>query len=1698
VQTQRAAFEEPLDDVMVVGEFEDSRRSKLHLQIKSAIAFTEADDNWADVLRQAWDTVSAEGFDPVTERVGVGISVYNAKVDWHYQSVLNWAVHSSNSDDFFQRIKKKDFSHADREAFVQTIQNVLTRHIGRGTANDELWNLLRTFVIIHFDFQSEQSSRDVASVIDRLRWFLPLDQRNHAGRVWDYLVQRAGQLIPAGGSANRSTLVDQLTTEGLPTGTAPSFRQDIQAIHCESERALCDIRSDINGLKLYRSEAYRQTRQALTESRFIQIDGEPGVGKSALLKEIAEECAQIGPVFVLKEGRIHPRGWNAHAHTLGVIDDLPALLQEFGCCSEPILFIDGIDKISDPAIQLTVNDLVRAIAQNERLVGWRILVSVREQNLRHLETWLDPDAFRKLPIKTVTVETLGDEELSVVVERFPRLEPLLLQVGGMDVIVKRPFFLSALLTLAGRDGTTQLPATEVELLKLWWELGASDRQDTSRAQHRRNALMQLAEQLVRSPNSPIPIIAVSPEPLEELKLSGVVRDKTLGHSVVFTHDIYEEWALCELLIQHQAEISGFLKASGELQALVRPMQLLGAYSLETDSSTDEWKHLFEETGNPVLRPVWQRAILTSCVQSTRTTLLLEKLSDYLLEREHERLKRLLLAMRTIEVTPNPLYLDEKLLPDLEPSVRAKLAHHAAVPKALTWVRFLDWLVPHVETLPPSLITDLIPLFATWQNTFAGRNVRHCRKIGEMCHRWLIEFEDAIHPLSYAQRRYPLGLSVRYEDERNIEQSLRSTLLSSAGDVPKLVADYIHAKVADRARRHIFRDEILKNCSALIRHLPTELVDFILNAFLEHPGDHRDEWGSYNDHMVRELGVASHSQFYPASPVQLPFLGLLRQHEEQGLRLVHALCNHSVSIWRWARANDWHHQPQTPLPLRLTFPWGRRNFWGGGQIYLWFRGYWGNHAVQSALMALEQWALEQIEQGSKFEEVFQKVIQGNKSVAALGIGVSLCLAYPNKSIECSLPLVTCPHLWHWDIARLVQDSHGTPSNEIGNWSQHRLQLSAVRTLNQKEHRRRDIRSLVPYFVHWHDRALTRRYTQAIRSFPKRLPFEYSEERTNQAYVSSLHERMVLYSEQGDPKYWKQAPKDDGKGIQIWNDPPSLKAEKYQAQQSKYSHFNECMALALWAQKSLDDGKLDERFSVEQGVAKAKQLDSADLFNKYHQPEDFSEDQRAAGIAGVAYVVARFGNEGLWNDMVGTWCLDVLQRAANVADAPHTLLVRSARLTMHPKIFAAHGYSALLLRGRETKRSKTAILKLALDALEDVVNTVFSSANLYASRESDFYWILFDLGIRQCIVPRNEIPNYHSTQWDQREGARNMELIMHAEHFVESGSEPMLPDIPMPWVKIGSLSIQPSESIKGFVPNDTVFLFNLAEKTVFHTSLDNILQDPNKRRSFLMVLTQLLDFTIQEIAPPFAQSKRDHDGNVPYEWVYGFSSWCGKVCAHLSETEAKNEVLARISSSDNDTALQLMESLLPSFMIEALLTPAQIIDSNLALWREMTDWVFDNPAWKHGKGDRHLDREFQSCAFNTLFCVAHSFSPLICGVDPGWPNLERFRPIIERAAREFGLHKTLNLGLTAFLKRGGFDFLPDPALAWLRDIAMAKKQDQAFWQVNGDDTVEIMKMMTEKKGGLLQPSHREMMVLIIDILVDNGVRGAGFFQQELLRG
>jgi hypothetical protein len=360
---------------------------------------------------------------------------------------------------------------------------------------------------------------------------------------------------------------------------------------------------------------------------------------------------------------------------------------------------------------------------------------------------------------------------------------------------------------------------------------------------------------------------------------------------------------------------------------------------------------------------------------------------------------------------------------------------------------------------------------------------------------------------------------------------------------------------------------------------------VLNAFLIKPEDLVRRFSGYSDPFVRQLGLAEEHQFYPASPIQPPFLRLLNANEAGGLRLIRSLCNHAISFWRWNCAHAEPSRPVEPLPITLRFPWGPQTFWGDGQIYLWFRGTWGNRAVQSALMALEQWALTQCDKGAPFQEVFRKVIKGHESVAVLGISVSLCLAHPGTCLECALPLVTCPQLWGWDVSRLTQD-RGIAVNEMGNWHRYRAQLEAVHKLNQRPHRRLELRNLLGYFVLSDDADLKERYVRAIRAFPDNLTLGYEGEKNNADHIRVLRERMTLFAEQGDPAYWTSAPSPDGKGIYVRSEPPSLAKEAYQAQQQEYTRLNDFMAVGVWAQKALDSGKVGDEITIDTGCRQSE--------------------------------------------------------------------------------------------------------------------------------------------------------------------------------------------------------------------------------------------------------------------------------------------------------------------------------------------------------------------------------------------------------------------------------------------------------------------------------------------------------------------------------
>ena len=377
-------------------------------------------------------------------------------------------------------------------------------------------------------------------------------------------------------------------------------------------------------------------------------------------------------------------------------------------------------------------------------------------------------------------------------------------------------------------------------------------------------------------------------------------------------------------LRNKSEIVRFLRETGEPPLLERSVQLLGSYILETNLS--EWKKLYEKVSTDDISPVWQRSVLISCIKSTRAERLLCKLTGYLTENDYARLKILLEALRTIDV-PHPVLSQEEIKKNLTPYGKEEFAKVWRAPKESVWIRFFGWLMDQPEQVHQNLLPELLPVFQDWQRAFAIQQAPYCDRIGEIAYSWLVEFEDARHPCGTEPRRKPFNADFGCENEENLETQIRSLFLSSTGNVPQLVADYLKHQSSPQ-RRHLFRDQIISNPLLLALHVPGPFVDYISDAFLEHLPARSDKPQTGTAYSAKNLGINDSPSFNPPDFIQISCFSLLNKHETDGLSLIRTLCNHAISVWKLAQRNRGQgKRPTTPISMQLEFPWGKQTFWG---------------------------------------------------------------------------------------------------------------------------------------------------------------------------------------------------------------------------------------------------------------------------------------------------------------------------------------------------------------------------------------------------------------------------------------------------------------------------------------------------------------------------------------------------------------------------------------------------------------------------------------------------------------------------------------------------------------------------------------------------------------------------------------------------
>jgi len=217
--------------------------------------------------------------------------------------------------------------------------------------------------------------------------------------------------------------------------------------------------------------------------------------------------------------------------------------------------------------------------------------------------------------------------------------------------------------------------------------------------------------------------------------------------------------------------------------------------------------------------------------------------------------------------------------------------------------------------------------------------------------WLTAIETHRYPEDVRDiltRDYQKGWGAISDDElQEVERSLRLQFFLSTNGDPELQQAYFEhlLEMAERIRDGAaFIAEYAPLIHGAAIH---KAVDVCIEAFLDElPEDeerHRGLFGGgrgvrdWNELSLGEGGV----DFFPSSPAREPFKTFFQTAPQEALRLIRAICNHAMDVWRQLNALDVQFG-RTPRALVLKFPWGEQEFWGNMRVYGFYRGINGPH------------------------------------------------------------------------------------------------------------------------------------------------------------------------------------------------------------------------------------------------------------------------------------------------------------------------------------------------------------------------------------------------------------------------------------------------------------------------------------------------------------------------------------------------------------------------------------------------------------------------------------------------------------------------------------------------------------------------------------------------------------------------------------
>jgi hypothetical protein len=1000
------------DDLFAVAKSATGQH-RLLIQIKHNISFTTDNPIFKEVVNAFWkDFNNSTIFDKTKDKLIVVKSGLTKDEKNHLKSLFNWAANKATETDFISEVNRIKGKKERLEVFREVLKEA---NNNTALSDKELWEFLKCVDVLEYDFLNE-GSIDQTYFLNLIKLSKSKNSTVTDKEIWDSIFAYVATLNKDGGSATLESINDKKFFQHFDNAQLSPYFKAIEKLKSDSKEILRPIKTSIgkgeNEFQLPRTEVREKIVGALSGSQLTVVTGNPGVGKSAGIKDVLQKDFPNASIFVFRADQFNESTLANVFSSQGVNETIQDIFSCISLIPEKIIFIDSLEKLLEADPESAFKQLLALLKEHPEI---KIIVSSRKYAIDLITLKFGID---KNDASIIDIPTLDEAESKLVSKKFPQLNSVL-KNDKVKKLLQSPKYLDFSILAISKTNEDYANVSLTEFKDKLWNSLVVDSINTKNGLpiKRESAFMEIAVKRAKEMKLFTKPDKSDAEAIVCLENDEIIFQENQNRKYSPTHDILEDWALIKYVsskFEEYPQPKDLFSNLGNEPAIRRAFRLwVEDYLIDNSSKITE---LIKATvADQTIEKYWADELLIAVFKSEDSNSFFTAFEKELLADNAVFLNRCLHIIKTCCKESDQKINNTNLL----------------LPIGSGWKEVLFFIQKHISQLD-GIKLSILNFLADW----------YCRLLLQYKTIDKEELEAAKSIVLYYMKEIEDGQEFwREENANNKAKDLIIILLDlveiSKEEIKQLVAKALaNKKNQDSWRLNSFYESVIDQCLSgighqrLIKELPELVVETAWKDWKYIPQKETDflddQFRFIAKHSLRDgecWGFRDEHSFFPSGIYKTPVYNLLVFHPIIGLKFIIDFINYSVEFYVKADCEHKHQISQIEIELNdgtVAKQWAAWELWAA------YRGSSvTNYVLESLLMSLEKFLLEMANRKTDVSKedlkfIFNYVLKNTNNVAPLAVLTSVAIAYPEEVEDAMLPLLAVREFYEWDLSRALQE------------------------------------------------------------------------------------------------------------------------------------------------------------------------------------------------------------------------------------------------------------------------------------------------------------------------------------------------------------------------------------------------------------------------------------------------------------------------------------------------------------------------------------------------------------------------------------------------------------------------------------------------------------------------------------------------------